>query len=510
MDIGALFIEGLGLVLQPETLLYLIFGIVMGIIGGALPGFSSSNTIAIMLPMMLVVPTHAALVFCTGVYCGCMYGDSIPAILFSVPGTPGAGATALDGHPLSQQGKADIAFGLSAGSSLLGGIIAAVCAIFLTPIMSSYALKFGPAELFLLTMVSIVIVSTISGNTAQEKRRGIVAGLFGFLFATISACPAYGMPRMTFGFLELYDEIPLVSVMIGMFAIPTILQLAFKDRIIEADASELKNIGKFSGQWIGLKEAFKRPVNIIRSTLIGFLVGAAPGTGSSVATYVSYGQAKMWSKDPDSFGKGNYDGIIASEAANNAVCAGALIPTLTLGIPGSGATAMMLVVFIIQGIVPGPNLMRDHALPCYTILASTLVAPLFTVPFSLLFNRFSAKLTALRSSYLVPILLVLCLLGTYAVRLYIFDIYMTLFFGLLALLMRKYRYPVIPFILGIILGPIAEHNLFRTSRLASGGNLSIFFSTTGIVLIVILIALIFFGFIWPMFKKNPKNMEFSS
>lgn len=498
MDSLSLLQEGFKICFQADTFFYLVFGVMLGIIGGALPGFASSNTIALMLPLTFIIPAEAALVFCAGVYCGCMYGDAIPAVLFNIPGTPGAGATAFDGYPLAQKGKADIALGVSVGASVCGGLMAAILAIFLTPLMATYALKFGPAELFLLTMVAIVIVSSI----AKDKRKGIITGLFGLIFATISACPAYAHPRMTFGFFELFDEIPLVSVMIGMFAIPTIIDLAFKDRVIEGDyAKGMKKIGSFSNQLEGVKEAFKRPVDIVRSALIGFFVGAIPGTGSSVATYVSYGQAKMWNKDSDSFGTGNPSGIVASEAANNAVSAGALIPTLTLGIPGSGATAMMLVVLIIHGIAPGPSLIRDYAVPVYTVLAGTLIAPIVMGPLGILFNRFSSTMTALKSSYLLTILIILCLIGSYAVRLYVFDIYMALFFGLIGLLMRKYGYPIIPFVLGIILGPIAEKNLFRVFRL-SGGSFNIFTSGTSYVLLAILFVLIIAYYIYPLFKKK--------
>jgi|LSQX01.1.fsa_nt_gb putative tricarboxylic transport membrane protein len=505
MDSFSLLIDGLGTVFQLDSLLYLFFGTLLGITGGAVPGFASTNTTALVLPLTFIMPAEQALIFIAGIYCGAMYGDAIPAILFHIPGSPGAGATMIDGYPLAQKGKADLALGLSIGASLFGGLLAATITILLIPFMSTFSLKFGPAELFLLIMTAIVIVSTITGS-GEARIKGLVAGLLGMLIASVTACPAYGKPRIWFGFYELYEEIPLVACMIGIFALPTIIQFAFKDKIIEADldSNENKNVGSFKRQFEGIMEVFKRPVAAIRSSLIGWIIGAIPGTGATIATYVSYGQAKMWGKSKKKtdyeFGEGCPDGVIASEAANNAVSSGSLIPTLTLGIPGSGTTAMMLVIFIIHGITPGPSLIRDSGPAVYALLAGSLVAPLMMAPVSIVYNRYSAMLTNLRCSYLLPLLTILCLIGSYAVRYYTFDIYLALIFGLLGLVMHKLRYPVIPFVLGIILGPLAEENLFRVVRLSSG--LDIFLSGLGITLMVILAVVTIVAFVVPLFKKE--------
>jgi putative tricarboxylic transport membrane protein len=297
MDSFSLLIDGLGTVFQLDSLLYLFFGTLLGITGGAVPGFASTNTTALVLPLTFIMPAEQALIFIAGIYCGAMYGDAIPAILFHIPGSPGAGATMIDGYPLAQKGKADLALGLSIGASLFGGILASICTILLIPFMSTFSLKFGPAELFLLIMTAIVVVSTITGS-GEARIKGLVAGLLGMLIASVTACPAYGKPRIWFGFYELYEEIPLVACMIGIFALPTIIQFAFKDKIIEADldSNENKNVGSFKRQFEGIMEVFKRPVAAIRSSLIGWIIGAIPGTGATIATYVSYGQAKMWGK----------------------------------------------------------------------------------------------------------------------------------------------------------------------------------------------------------------------
>lgn len=500
MDTFPLVLDGLAALCHWDSFLIMVFGIIVGIIGGALPGFSSTNTTALMLPLTFVLPPHQALILIAGIYCGAMWGDAIPAILFSIPGTPAAGAQTFDGYPLALQGKADIALGLSLGSSLAGGVVGGILTIILIPVMAGYALKFGPAELFLLALAAIIIVSSISEGK-EARRKGLVSGLFGLLLATITACPAFAQPRLWFGFYELFEEIPLVSAMIGIFAIPTIIQFAFKDRIIDAEV-EVTDVGNVKKQIEGIIEVFKRWGLTLRSTLIGWIIGAIPGTGATVATYVAYGQAKMWAKDAETYGKGNYDGVIAGDAANNAVTGGALVPTLTLGIPGSGTTAIMLVVFIIHGIIPGPRLISENAAAVYALLAATLVAPFIMTPMGLIINRYSAKLTALKSAYLLPTLFALCLIGSYAVRLYFFDIYLALLFGLLGLLMYKLKYPVIPFVMGIILGPIAEQNLFRVTRLMKGW--SIFTSGICITILAIIVVLVFCAYIYPAFKK-PKS-----
>jgi len=502
MENFSLLIDGLGTVFQLDSLLYLLLGTLLGITGGAVPGFSSTNTTALVLPLTFIMPAEQALIFIAGIYCGAMYGDAIPAILFHIPGSPGAGATMIDGYPLAQKGKADLALGLSIGASLFGGLLAATITILLIPFMSTFSLKFGPAELFLLIMTAIVVVSTITGS-GEARIKGLVAGLLGMLIASITACPAYGKPRIWFGFFELYEEIPLVACMIGVFALPTIIQFAFKDKIIEAELDSSEKIGNFKRQFEGIVEVFKRPIAAIRSALIGWVIGAIPGTGATIATYVSYGQAKMWGKSKKTdyeYGEGCPDGVIASEAANNAVSSGSLIPTLTLGIPGSGTTAMMLVIFIIHGITPGPSLMRDSAPAVYALLAGSLIAPFMMAPVSIVYNRYSAMLTNLKCSYLLPLLTILCLIGSYAVRYYTFDIYLALIFGMLGLLMHKLRYPVIPFVLGIILGPLAEENLFRVVRLSEG--IDIFLSGLGITLIVILAVVTIVAFVVPLFKKE--------
>ena len=503
METIKLISSGMSLLFQMETLGLLLFGLIIGMIAGSLPGFTSTNATAIMLPLTFHMSTHGALVFIGSLYCGAMYGGAIPGILFQIPGTPGAGATMIDGYPMAKQGKADIALGLSLGASSLGGFISAIIVLIIIPVMASYALRFGPSELFLVSLLGITVIGSVSGYGVRMKK-GLIAGLLGILVSLIPADPVYVRPRIWFGFWELYDEIPLVPVMLGLFAFPTIIGLALKDIVVDVDLEGVE-VGSFSKQMEGLKEAFRRPIAVIRSLLIGCFIGAIPGAGASIATYVSYGQAVTWSKHPETFGKGEPDGVIASEAANNAVTCGSLIPTLTLGIPGSGTTAMMLVALLMHKLRPGPQLIRESAEPLYTLLIALLVAPILLIPLGLLYNRFSAKLTVVSSAYLTPSLMAICIVGSYAVRLFTLDIYIALLFGLIGLIMNRLGYPPIPFVLGIILGPIAEANILRALRI-SGGDWSVLYgSSINIALWVLLIAIMFALIIFPIFREKKNS-----
>lgn len=465
---------GADFLFQLDTMIYMIVGVALGIIAGALPGFTSTNANAVMLPFTLAMPVECALVFIASVYCGAMYGDAVPAVLFNTPGSAGAAATALDGYPMSLQGKADQALGISTGASLWGGVIAGIVVILVIRPMSMLALRFGPAEMFLLAFLGISVISSIS---TKNMTKGILSGLFGLLLAAVAADPMWGRPRMNFGMIELYDTVPFIPVLIGLFALPTLIELTQRYKIADINEGAMVNVGSFRRLWEGVMETVKRPIAVIRSSLIGCFIGAIPGTGASIATFVSYGQAKAWSKTPELFGKGNPDGVIASEAANNAVTGGSMVPTLALGIPGSGTTAVMLAALILHGIRPGPHVIREFPGETYALLLSLLIAPIVMVPLALVFNRYSSKITTFRTAFIVPVLICLCLVGAYAIRLYQFDFYVVLLFGLLGMLMIRTGYPTVPFVLGVILGPIAEGNVVRAIKI-SRGDLGIFFSST--------------------------------
>ncbi|HHV18893.1 MAG TPA: hypothetical protein GXZ27_08560 [Thermoanaerobacterales bacterium] len=499
MEISQLLFEGLKFVFALDTLLILLAGLIFGMIAGSLPGFTSGNACAISLPLTIGMSTGNATVFMGAIYAGAQYGGAVPAILFKVPGTAQAAATALDGYPLAKQGKADIALGASIMASSAGTMISAIIAVFVIIPMAKLALGFGPAEMFLLALMGISIISSVVGD---DPKKGILSGALGFLVAAMPADPYFGIPRLTFGAIELYDKMPLIPTLIGLFAIPTLLSLSQTEYIVEVSAEEAKKIGSFSRMFDGVMATIKRPFNVLMASFIGTFIGAVPGTGAGIATFISYGWASAWSKDPDSFGKGNIEGVIASEASNNGVTGGAMIPTFALGVPGSGTTAIMLSMLTLHGIIPGPNVVRDHSTMIYGFLITLFLAGFLIIPIGMIYNLGFSKITTVRSATLVPILTVLCLIGAFGERLFIFDMYLLLVFGLLGVFLEVYRYPLIPFLFGIVLGPIAESSFIQAISI-SQNDPKIFFSSTICIIIWIIIVLIFSApWVVKLYKKR--------
>ena len=498
MEISELIFEGINLILEWETLLVLLAGLIFGMIAGSLPGFTSGNACAITLPLTLGMSTSHAIVFMGAIYAGAQYGGAVPAILFNIPGTAQAAATALEGYPMAKQGKADIALGVSMMASSAGTMISAIVAVFTIIPMARLALGFGPAEMFLLALIGVSIISSVVG---KDTKKGLLSGALGFLVAAMPADPYYGLPRLTFGAIELYDTMPLIPTLIGLFAIPSILSLSQTKYIVEVTAEEAKKIGSFSRMFSGVVAAIKRPFKVIIASLIGTFIGAVPGTGAGIATFISYGWASAWSKDPDSFGKGNIEGIIAAEAANNGVSGGAMIPTFALGVPGSGTTAVMLSMMTLHGIIPGPHVVRDYGPMIYGFLVTLFLAGLLILPVGMIYNSLFSRITTVRSATLLPILIVLCLLGSFGQRLFIFDMYLLLAFGLLGVLLEVYRYPLIPFIFGIILGPIAESSFLQAISISQNDPRIFFQSTICIIMWSIILLLFTAPWLTKIYKK---------
>jgi len=485
MDFFALLAQGADTLFTFTNLLLLSVGVCLGIFAGSLPGLSSSNTCAIMLPLTLGMSMEGALIFMVGIYCGAQYGGAIPAILLRTPGTTGAGATTIEGYPMSLQGKADVALGVSLLSSSLAGIIASVVCLAIIKSAANIALSFGPAEVFLLALTGILLIASLLGDSV---RKGLLSGFIGLLLSTMSADPLLGKPRLNFGFLELYDEFPMIPALVGLFAIPALIDLVGKKRIAEGD---IQKIGTIAQTLKGFKETIARPFNLIRSTFIGLLVGILPGAGIETASFLAYGQAKIWSKDKKTFGKGNIDGLIAAESSNNAVTAGALVPTFLLGIPGSATMAVMLASLTLHGVTPGPQVLQRFPSTVYALLLATLVASIIFIIFGFYYNRMVSQVTRMNLAYLLPATFVICVIGAYAVRYFTFDVYLLIIFGVLGVIMHRQKYPYLPLILGLVMGPIAEDNYSRAIAL-SNGSFKIFFASdvAKIMWAVILVVLI--------------------
>jgi putative tricarboxylic transport membrane protein len=477
--------NGASLLFAFDTFLLLIIGVVIGLVAGSIPGLSSSNTTAILLPITLGMSTHGALIFLGAIYVSCQYGGSIPAILFKTPGTTGAGATTFDGYPLARQGKATFALGISLTASCVGGVIAAAVSLFIMKPSVVIALKFGPAEVFLLALIGIAVIVT-----ASEKNigKGLLAGAIGLLIATMPADPIMGRPRLTFGLVSLFDSIPLVPALVGLFAYPSLIALVGEDSVAQKVDEK---IGDFSQLWAGAVFTIKHWGNLLRSSLIGLVIGIIPGAGIDVASFLSYGQAKIWSKDPDQFGKGNPEGVLAPEASNNAVCGGALVPSIALGIPGSSTTAIMLAALTLHAITPGPQVMRNFPNEVYALFLSVLVANILLWPAGLIYTKFVSKLSLTNTAYLIPAIFSLCMVGSFATRGFEIDMALFLVFGVLGYVMTENDFPVVPLILGLVMGQIAEENFVVAFRL-SKGSFGIFFQNgiTWILWAVIIGALV--------------------
>jgi len=456
--------QGAVILFSPEPFTMMVIGMIVGLVFGALPGFSSGNTSALMLPLTLGMSMGGAIIFICGIYVGAQYGGGIPSILIGVPGTTGAIATVFDGYPLAQQGKADQAIGYSLYSSAFGGIVASIVAILMIRPIASIALAFGPAEMTLLAVLGLSIIVSIVGDNI---RKGLLATVVGLLMGTMSADPALGLSRLNFGFLELYDSLPLTPVIMGLFAFPAMLDMINYQR---PTAAGHKVGGKvLEGVW----EAARLPMANIRASLIGLFVGIVPGAGIDIGSFMAYTQEKALSRNPESFGKGNPLGVIAAEAANNGVTAGALVPAITLGIPGGTTTAVMLAALTLHGVQIGPQVFQKSPGEVYAVMLACLVCSILTLPFGYLFNKIALKILAVKASHLIPAVFAMCIIGSYSVRQYPIDMFLCLIAGVIGLMMKRGEFPLPPLILGFVLAPIAEQNFVR-AILISQGDLRIF------------------------------------
>ncbi len=480
MTIG-LIVEALGVLLTLENLLFISVGVMFGMLAGSIPGFTGTNTVAIALPFTLPMTPEIALVTLSAIYVGASYGGAIPAVLINTPGTAGATATVLDAYPMSKQGEASKALGISIFASAVGGFVAALIILFLLQPIGDIAFLFTNREIFVLGIFGLAAVAVAIGDNV---RKGLIAGFIGLLIAAMPVDPTTGQRRLDFGFFGLYDSVPFVPVVVGLFAISELFYLINK-RAISEDNSIETSYKEIIG---GVRYVITRPVALFRAMGIGLVIGSMPGAGTSVANFVSWAAAKSLSKDPDSFGEGNPDGVIASEGSNSAVTAGSLVPTLALGIPGSGTTAVMLAALLLHGLQPGPELMQQFSLEANVIILSLLVANIVLLIFALLVSKYLVRVVTMPANIIVPAILALTVIGAFAMRSSMFDVWLMFLFGIIGFVMRENNYSMIPLILGVILGPIIE-GAFLRSMLISGNNPLYFFGSTIAIILWIMIAL---------------------
>jgi len=491
--------EGLWLAISFKNIFIGIIGTGIGMVVGALPGLGASVAMALALPLTFGWSADSAIILLMALYCGATYGGSISAILLNTPGTPASGATTFDGFPMAQQGKADIALGLSTMSSFIGGIIGGVLLFTVAPMVTRLVLSFGPAEMFLISIFSLTII----GALGEDKLlKGLISCGIGLCISFIGVDVMTGYKRFSFGSYYLQDGINSVVVMIGVFAIAEMIKLMEKK---QKSISEVANPGTIRNVLKGCIQVFKYPINLIRSSIIGSIIGALPALGVTTASFLSYMMAVNSSKNPEEFGKGVPEGIIAPEAANNAVTATALIPTLTLGIPGSSVMAIILGALTIQGIVPGADIFKVNAHYTYSVLWAIFFINIYMLIIGVLGAGWISRITIVPSSIIVPSVIVFCFIGSFALNMLWQDIVCAVIFGLVGYIFKKHNYSILGLLLGLILGPIAESSFHQALRI-SGGSYGIFTSSS---ICKVLIVCIILSILLPIYKMIRKRQNLS-
>ncbi len=480
--------------LLEHTLTYwwvILPAILLGLVVGAIPGFSAANTIIILLPLTLAVDVEIGLVFMVALYCSSRMGAGIPAILVNIPGTAGAAATPLDGYPMAQQGRGQQALAMSFVSSTLGGLLTTLVALFAMPYLVRVAYHLHSVEMIVVMLFGISLIASIA---ARDTLKGLIAGMFGLMIGSIGSDYVYATPRGTFGFLELYDGVPLIPALVGLFAISEAFMFLESGSIV-SERGRLEIKPGWAGTLEGVRIALSRWWHIIWTSMIGLVIGVVPGAGASIAAFVAYQQSRFFSKHPEKYGTGYPDGLIAPESANNGVTAGTLIPLLTLGIPGGATAAIMLVVMQYHGVVLGPRLFALQPELGYGVIMSMFVTYLIMVFTILPLSRYMSHVTMVSTAYMAPIIIAFTLVGSFVPREYLFDMYLALVFGAIGYVARRTGYHVAAILIGVILGPLLEQYFLRALRIAEGNVLVIFSSTIGNVLWVLLLISVFSPYI---------------
>ena len=469
MESLAHFAEGFLIALRPVNLFLVMGGAVLGTVVGMLPGIGPINAIAVLLPLVFAVdlPAESGLILLAGIYYGSMYGNSISTILLNIPGTASSVVTAVDGYAATQRGKGGPALAISAIASFAGGTISIAGLVLLAPVLSSWAIRFGPAEYFSLMVFALVVLSSLSGRTVLK---GIVSAAIGLLIASVGLDPNSAVPRFTFGQLRLFDGIDFVVVTLGLFAVGEVLRLLV---VTEPDSELQRIVGRVM---VSAKELAASAGTIVRGTATGFFTGVLPGAGGTIATFLAYSLEQRISDREGTFGKGDLRGVAAPESANNAASVGAMIPLLTLGVPGSGTTAVLLGALLGMGVMPGPLLLDRNPEVFWGVAASMVLGNILLLTLNLPLVGIFVRVLSIPRWILLPGVSALTVVAVYAVNRSGFDVVLMAGFGVLGYVMVTADFPLAPVILGVVLGPLMERSLRRSLAL-SGGDWEILFSS---------------------------------
>ena len=471
------------IITSPTNIAFILFSVIWGIAFGAVPGLTGIVGVALLIPFTYVFEAEQSLLLLGGVYVGATFGGSISAILFNTPGSPEAACTALDGYPMAKNGQAGKALGIALASSAIGGIFGTLVLMLAAPPMARLALQFGPPEYFALAVLGITAIASIGGGSILK---GLVAGLIGLAVATVGLDPITGAARFTFGNNMLLTGIGFVPVIIGTFALAEVLT-----RVAEG-AKPSAIITDVSTELPTRKELSDMKVTLGRSSIIGALIGALPGVGATTASFISYSEAVRWSRHPEKFGTGVAEGIAAPESANNAAVGGSMIPLLALGIPGSATTAIILGGLTIHGIIPGPLLMEQNTRLVYSVFIAMMMANLLMLFFGVRAAKYFALILKVPYGIIGPAIVVMCMTGVYALNGNMVDIAVMLAFGIVGVVLRVMQYPLGAFIIGLVLGPIAETSL-RQGMMISRFDIVDFATRpiTGVLLTLSLLSLLY-------------------
>ncbi len=464
----------LDLFLYSLSLWYVIIpGVFVGVIMGAIPGFNAANTIIILLPLTLTMDVHIALTFMVTLYCATQLGGGIPAILLNIPGTGGAAATVLDGHAMARKGRASKALALSFVASSVGGLVTSMITLAAMPLLAHVGYYIHSPELVVVMLFGLALIAAIS---AEDMLKGLIAGAVGLLLGAMGADHIYATPRGTFGLLVLFDGVPLVPALIGLFAISEALILLEQGKSsIAGDNADI--VTPSWGQ--ALREifhAFRHIWLILWSSLQGLVIGVLPGAGASIAAFFAYQQARLFSRTPELFGTGHEQGVVAPEAANNGVTTGTLVPLLAIGVPGGESAAVMMIVLQFQGVPFGPRLFTADPRLAYGVIMSMFVCYLFMLMVIFPLTRYLSRITIVPNYYMAPLIVAFTLLGAFVPRGFTADIVIAVVFGIIGYVARKTGFHVAAILIGVILGPLIEKSFMLSMRI-SGDDPGIFFSS---------------------------------
>ncbi|MGE0848140.1 MAG: tripartite tricarboxylate transporter permease [Hyphomicrobiaceae bacterium] len=480
--------------MSPGIIVTVLWATFLGIVIGALPGLTATMGVALMTTLTFSMPhTHAILVLVC-IYVGAIYGGSRSAILLNIPGTPASACSTLDGFPLARQGLAGRAMGISTSGSWLGTLFGTLCVAALTPVLSEMALKFQSFEFFWIALFGIVIAGTLAGGDALK---GYLAGFLGLWIATIGQEPYYNYQRFAFGFTDLAGGIGLLPALVGAFGVAEVLQ-SMRGPAVKAVSTTIDSVIP------RISDVLQYWRTILRSGAIGTFIGILPGLGEDTAAWSSYAAARRVSKEKEKYGKGSIEGLMSAETGESACVPGAIIPVLTLAVPGSAPAAVLMAAMMIHGLNPGPNLMLETPEFFYQIVAMLVIADMSKLLFGFTLVRPLLWILLVPRERLMPVVFVLCVVGSFAITSRVFDIYVMLFFGLVGFVLRQLKFPMAPLILGLVLGDLLEKNLTRGLVLSGGSPLPFFTRPVSAVLA----ALTIFSILWsiPVVSEGARRL----